>query len=68
MPSDAVLPSKSFLIKICKTELNVDYKKLNLNKMPSLKDRIIFAIYMHHVLSSSIHLGQQIRSTQELEE
>jgi hypothetical protein len=36
--------------------------------MPSLKDRIIFAIYMHHVLSSSIHLGQQIRSTQELEE
>ena len=58
MPSDTVLPSKSILIKICKTELNIDYSKLNLNKMPSLKDRIIFAIYMHHVLLSPLNSGQ----------
>lgn len=55
MPSDAVLPSKSFLIRICKNELKVDYSKFNLNRMPSLKDRIIFVIYMHHVLLSPLH-------------
>ena len=35
MPSDSVLPSKSFLIKICKTKLKFDYHKFNLGKIPS---------------------------------
>ena len=50
MVSDSVLPSKTRLIKLCKTTYKIDHSSLKLTGIESFKDRVILAMYIGAIL------------------
>ena len=50
MISEAVLPAKNQLIKVCKEIYGMDHTKLALTGIPVHKDRVVLAIFIAEVL------------------
>ena len=58
--NDSLLPPKGQLIQICKNDYFFPHTKLNLKGIASLKDRVIFAIYMGAMIKNQF---QGLRTT-----
>lgn len=68
MISDAVLPTKSQLIKILKEHLHVDYRLFKLEGLKNIKERIIIMIFIYHkVLREDSQSNDEIESREEVE-
>ena len=63
MVSDCVLPSKTRLIKLCKTTYKIDHSSLKLTGIESFKDRVILAIFMGAILDKQNEEGVSDNST-----
>ena len=48
--NDSILPSKNELIRVCKEDLNIDYRKIKLKGLVSIKEKIIMIIFMYHLV------------------